>query len=69
MPTNKYEESQNISSLSDIAIYWLPLKKSENFWVPGETLLSIIPKIPHKRVILTLIPIASYLSASIPNDI
>ena len=25
---------------------------------------SVIPKIPHKRVILTLIPIANYLSAS-----
>ena len=35
----------------------------------GETLLSIIPKIPHKRVILTLILIASYLSATVPTDI
>ena len=44
-------------------------KKSEKLWLPGETQLKIIPKIPHKRAILTLIPIASYLSATVPTDI
>ena len=44
-------------------------KKPENFCLPGETQLGKIPKIPHKRVILTLIPIASYLSAAVPTDI
>ena len=44
-------------------------KKSENLLLPGEIQLRIIPKIPHKREILTLIPIASYLSATVPTDI
>ena len=44
-------------------------KQSETFWLPGETQLRMLPKIAHKRVILTLIPIASYLLATVPTDI